>query len=162
MTCGLSALGAFQKAGDSHSAAAIKETHFGHRAKPNERTPKGQVILYHLSGSGDFGGADVVLQTQYGFLVVNEGDEKRPQTLFLLARAKPKRVETYTSLRDFQQALSRLPKGAKLHRYDRCTDTAARGLPEEIWRQIRQTCRQSRVRLMKFDEPILTCICGPG
>lgn len=143
--------------------ATAQASVFGHRAKPNEVTSKGKPVLYYLSGAGDFGGMTkaVVLTKSYGYMIVNEGKDRQPQPLFILASAKNKRVENYTSLSDFRKAVLRLPKETQLYRYDRCTDTASRGLPASIERQIRQVCRQGSIRLPNRDQRFLTCICSP-
>lgn len=133
---------------------------FGRRAKSGEVNRKGKQIVYHLYGPE--GGGPVLLKTDYGLMVVNEGTTKRPKLLIVLASAKGKRVENLDSLAAFRAGLARLPKGAKLYVYDRCTSSCSDGLPRSAWSQVRAVCRKARVRLMNADRPFLTCVAEPG
>lgn len=132
----------------------------GSRSKPGEVTGHGHLVMYWFAAS-EGGDVPVPLKTEFGFLVINENAETNlgAKPLFILA-SKRKKVQTYSSLKDFTNALKQLPRGARLYRYDKCTATASFGLEKSTWPRIQRAFRKAHIRVVNQDNPFLKCTCS--
>ncbi len=100
----------------------------------------------------------IPLTTDYGFLVLNSGDDEHPTPVVAVGFRQERRVIRCLSLTDFEAALRRIPAGKPLHRHERCLMPASRGLADEFLTGIDQTL--SRVGVTVAPEPVITCLCG--
>lgn len=100
----------------------------------------------------------IPLGTDYGFLVLNAGDEDHPKPQVAIGLRSERKILTCESLAQFEAAVRSLPVGAILHRHDRCLRPAAMGLPPEFLEGIEQTLARTRVQVAP--ETTITCICG--
>ncbi len=98
------------------------------------------------------------LGTDYGFLVLNAGDEDHPKPQVAVGMRPEGKVVACDSIPQFEAALRSLPAGAVLHRHDRCLRPAATGLPQDFLDGIEQALARTRVQVAP--ETTITCICG--
>jgi len=100
----------------------------------------------------------IALTTDYGFLVVNAGDDEHPIPSVSVGFRSERRVISCGSLAEFEAALRKVPPGSTIHRHERCLMPASRGLAEEFLAGIEPTL--SRVGISVAPEPVITCLCG--
>ena len=100
----------------------------------------------------------IALTTDYGFLVMNAGDDEHPIPSVSVGYRSERRIIQCGSLAEFETALRRIPAGSKIHRHERCLLPASRGLAEDFLAGIEPTL--SRVGITVAPEPVITCLCG--
>ena len=100
----------------------------------------------------------IALTTDYGFLVVNTGDDEHPIPSVSVGFRSERRIISCGSLAEFEAALRTVPSGSTIHRHERCLTPASRGLAEEFLAGIEPTL--SRVGITVAPEPVITCLCG--
>ena len=100
----------------------------------------------------------IALTTDYGFLVVNAGDDEHPIPSVSVGFRSERRIIQCGSLAEFEAALRTVPPGSTIHRHERCLTPASRGLAEEFLAGIEPTL--SRVGITVAPEPVITCLCG--
>ena len=100
----------------------------------------------------------IALTTDYGFLVMNAGDEEQPIPSVSVGFRSERRIIQCGSLAEFEAALRKIPAGSTIHRHERCLMPASRGLAEEFLAGIDPTL--SRVGITVAPEPVITCLCG--
>ena len=100
----------------------------------------------------------IALTTDYGFLVVNTGDDEHPIPSVSVGFRSERRIISCGSLAEFEAALRTVPPGSTIHRHERCLMPASRGLAEEFLAGIEPTL--SRVGITVAPEPVITCLCG--
>ena len=100
----------------------------------------------------------IALTTDYGFLVVNAGDDEHPIPSVSVGFRSERRIISCGSLAEFEAALRTVPPGSTIHRHERCLMPASRGLAEEFLAGIEPTL--SRVGISVAPEPVITCLCG--
>ena len=100
----------------------------------------------------------IALTTDYGFLVVNAGDDEHPIPSVSVGFRSERRIISCGSLAEFEAALRTVPPGSTIHRHERCLTPASRGLAEEFLAGIEPTL--SRVGITVAPEPVITCLCG--
>ena len=100
----------------------------------------------------------IALTTDYGFLVVNTGDDEHPIPSVSVGFRSERLIIPCGSLAEFEAALRKVPPGSTIHRHERCLMPASRGLAEEFLAGIEPTL--SRVGISVAPEPVITCLCG--
>ncbi len=100
----------------------------------------------------------IALTTDYGFLVVNTGDDEHPIPLVSVGFRSERRIISCGSLAEFEAALRKVPPGSTIHRHERCLMPASRGLAEEFLAGIEPTL--SQVGISVAPELVITCLCG--
>lgn len=100
----------------------------------------------------------IALTTDYGFLVVNTGDDEHPIPSVSVGFRLERLIIPCGSLAEFEAALRKVPPGSTIHRHERCLTPASRGLAEEFLAGIEPTL--SRVGITVAPEPVITCLCG--
>ena len=100
----------------------------------------------------------IALTTDYGFLVVNAGDDEHPIPSVSVGFRSERRIISCGSLAEFEAALRTMPPGSTIHRHERCLMPASRGLAEDFLAGIEPTL--SRVGITVAPEPVITCLCG--
>ena len=100
----------------------------------------------------------IALTTDYGFLVVNTGDDEHPIPSVSVGFRSERLIIPCGSLAEFEAALRKVPPGSTIHRHERCLTPASRGLAEEFLAGIEPTL--SRVGITVAPEPVITCLCG--
>jgi hypothetical protein len=100
----------------------------------------------------------IALTTDYGFLVMNAGDDEQPIASVSVGFRSERRIIQCGSLAEFEAALRKIPAGSTIHRHERCLMPASRGLAEEFLAGIDPTL--SRVGITVAPEPVITCLCG--
>ena len=100
----------------------------------------------------------IPLTTDYGFLVVNTGDDEHPIPSVSVGFRSERRIISCGSLAEFEAALRTVPPGSTIHRHERCLMPASRGLAEEFLAGIQPTL--SRVGISVAPESVITCLCG--
>jgi hypothetical protein len=100
----------------------------------------------------------IALTTDYGFLVMNAGDDEQPIPSVSVGFRSERRIIQCGSLAEFEAALRNIPAGSTIHRHERCLMPASRGLAEEFLAGIDPTL--SRVGITVAPEPVITCLCG--
>ena len=73
-------------------------------------------------------GADVILEDDYGIMLINDGNERQPSPRYILGIRASRTVLDTRDLRVFRAALGTLPKGTRLIPYDSCTVSRSHGL----------------------------------
>lgn len=123
--------------------------------KVGDRAASGKLIIhvFHQAKSGKPLPAE--LETDYGFMVINL-DWERPKALYRLASRAAGTVQEFNTLKDFDAALAKLPKGAELTEYNKCLAPTSYGLTFD-WDAFRRTCKQLGLKIA--EEPCLTCNC---
>ena len=119
-------------------------------------TPSTALILAAVDNG--FHRVPIALTTDYGFLVVNTGDDEHPIPSVSVGFRSERRVISCGSLAEFEAALRKVPPGSTIHRHERCLMPASRGLAEEFLAGIEPTL--SRVGISVAPEPVITCLCG--
>ena len=100
----------------------------------------------------------IALTTDYGFLVMNAGDDEHPIASVSVGFRSERRIIQCGSLAEFEAALRKIPAGSTIHRHERCLMPASRGLADEFLAGIDTTL--SRVGITVAPEPVITCLCG--
>ena len=100
----------------------------------------------------------IALTTDYGFLVMNAGDDEHPIASVSVGFRSERRIIQCGSLAEFEAALRKIPAGSTIHRHERCLMPASRGLADEFLAGIDPTL--SRVGITVAPEPVITCLCG--
>ena len=100
----------------------------------------------------------IALTTDYGFLVVNTGDDEHPIPLVSVGFRSERLIIPCGSLAEFEAALRKVPPGSTIHRHERCLMPASRGLAEEFLAGIEPTL--SQVGISVAPELVITCLCG--
>jgi hypothetical protein len=124
--------------------------------KVGDRAPSGNLIIHVFQQLKSNRPLPVELTSGYGIMVFNEGDEAHPKPRFLLAVSKSSSIQNFSTVQDFETALAKLPRGAVLHKYDRCSIPTSFGLKFD-WEQFESRC--SKLGLTISDEPHGACTC---
>ena len=119
-------------------------------------TPSTALILAAVDNG--FHRVPIALTTDYGFLVVNTGDDEHPIPSVSVGFRSERLIIPCGSLAEFEAALRKVPPGSTIHRHERCLMPASRGLAEEFLAGIEPTL--SRVGISVAPEPVITCLCG--
>lgn len=124
--------------------------------KVGDRAVSGNLVLYvfHQVESGKPLPAE--LTTDFGFMILNLGNEEHPKPLYRLASRAADTVRDFDTLAGFNAALAKLPKGCVLHHYDKCLVPTYWGV-EFDWRSFERTCKRHGVKIA--DRPKITCNC---
>jgi hypothetical protein len=69
----------------------------------------------------------IALTTDYGFLVMNAGDDEQPIASVSVGFRSERRIIQCGSLAEFEAALRKIPAGSTIHRHERCLMPASRG-----------------------------------
>ncbi len=87
--------------------------------KVGDRAVSGDLIIhvFHQAKSGK--PIPVELKTDYGFMVINL-DWDHPKALYRLASRSAGTIQEFDTLKAFEAALAKLPKGAELTEYNKC------------------------------------------
>jgi hypothetical protein len=124
--------------------------------KIGDRAPSGNLIIHIFHQLNSNRPLPVELVSDHGIMVFNDGKEAHPKPRFLLAVRKAGRIQNFSTVQDFETALAKLPKGAVLHKYDRCGIPTSIGLNFD-WEQFKTLC--TRLGLKTSDEQHATCTC---
>lgn len=100
----------------------------------------------------------IPLSTDYGFLVLNAGDEDSPKPRVAVGMKAERRIVVCDTIPQFEAALRSLPATAVLHRHDRCLRPAATGLSPDFLEGIEQALARTTVKVAP--DATITCICG--
>lgn len=73
-----------------------------------------------------------VLQEEFGVVLYNGGSETQPVTHYILACQSTRNIINTADFSRFQEALSKIPKGTVVGRYDTCSVSRAYGLSEPV------------------------------
>jgi hypothetical protein len=73
-----------------------------------------------------------VLYEDYGVMLVNEGGEEAPSSLYILAIQKTKEVITTNDFEEFKRQLSQIPNDVAVGRYGTCSLPRTWGLPDQL------------------------------
>jgi hypothetical protein len=117
---------------------------------------KGRLIIYNINaGSAKM---PIPLDTAYGIMLANDGDEKKPKPRYIVAFRKARRVVDTHSLLEFKKALSKIPKGTIVSRYDSCTISRSWGLKRAQVAAYERSLRMAGLKISKW--PRITCYCA--
>ena len=124
--------------------------------KPGDPAASGNLIIhvFHQTTTGKPLPAE--LKSDYGVMVINL-DYDHPSAHYRLASRAAGRVQDFDTLKAFEAALAKLPKGAQLTFYDKCLISTSEGL-EFRRRTFRRTCE--RMGLQLADDDKVTCTCS--
>jgi len=104
------------------------------------------------------GGVEVLLEDEFGAMLVNDGTEEAGIPRYILAiRATQTLVDT-RDLSVFRAALRTLPAGAQVFKYDSCTVPRSFGLSNEQVATFRESFALARL-WFRDDETRITCYC---
>ncbi len=120
------------------------------------KTNNGNLLLYILSAPKTDNPRIMELDKDYGFIIVNLGNEKNPRPLFRLASRKENVIQDFNTFDDFKSALGKLPKGITLYHYDKCLVPLSFGIQVD-WDELKKTCEHFEIKLS--DTPSRTCVC---
>ena len=123
---------------------------------PIAADPSAALILAAVDNG--FHRVPIALTTDYGFLVMNAGDDEHPIASVSVGFRSERRIIQCGSLAEFEAALRKIPAGSTIHRHERCLMPASRGLADEFLAGIDPTL--SRVGITVAPEPVITCLCG--
>jgi hypothetical protein len=112
------------------------------------------IYVFHQAKSGK--PLPVELQTEYGYMVINEGGEQIPRARFILAEKTSHTVQVFTNTASFEAALARLPKGVVIYEYNCCTKPTWWGLKWSV-DEFRRRCTDIGIRV--GDQVHGTCTC---
>jgi len=123
--------------------------------EPGERAPSGNLIVhvFHQTTTGKPLPAE--LKTDYGVMVINL-DYDHPKAHYRLASRAAGTVQDFDTLKEFEAALAKLPKGAQLTFYDKCLISTSEGLDFRR-RTFRRTCERMGLKLADDDKVTCTC-----
>ena len=136
-------------AADRAPAAATTATHV-------VADPAGPLVLARVDNG--FRRIPIPLGSDFGFLVMNEGDEEHLSALVSVGFRRDSRVITCRSIPEFEAALRHIPAGSTVHRHDRCLRPASTGLPEDFLAGIERTLVRSGLTVAP--DTVTTCLCG--
>ena len=118
--------------------------------------PAGPLVLARVDNG--FRRIPIPLSSDFGFLVMNEGDEEHPSALVSVGFRRDSRVMACRSIPEFEAALRHIPAGSTVHRHDRCLRPASTGLPEDFLAGIERTLERSGLTVAP--DTVTTCLCG--
>lgn len=124
--------------------------------KIGDRVPSGNLIIHIFQQLKSNRRMPVELASDHGIMVFNDGDEAHPKPRFLLAVRKTGSIQKFSRVEDFETALAKLPKGAVLHKYDRCSTPTSFGINFD-WGHFKSRC--SELGLSISDKQHETCTC---
>ncbi|MFI5385937.1 MAG: hypothetical protein ACHQ50_07435 [Fimbriimonadales bacterium] len=147
--CGTCLLGCGKKAAPQPTPLAEKSVRTYNVGDVDE---SGRLVIFKVGT-----GADAVpfrLETTYGVVLSNDGDEKKPVPRYVLAFRKERRVIDTHSLVEFRKALLHIPRGMTVQQYDQCEVPLRYGLSTS---QVAAYERSFRIaRLRESENPIIT------
>ena len=123
--------------------------------KVGDRAASGNLIIHVFHEAKSGAPIPAELKTDYGFMVINL-DWDHPKALYRLASRTAGTIQEFSTLKEFQAALSKLPKGAELTEYNQCLAPTYYGIKFD-WDGFRDTCKQLGIKLAA--DPKLTCNC---
>lgn len=116
-----------------------------------------RLILYTVSKSHTDKTINIELEDDYGFVIVNIGNDNDPKPLFRLAlRIENKILDSHT-FDDFKAALKKIPRHSTLYHYDKCLVSLSYGF-QFNWDLLKQTCKDFDIILN--ETPRTTCTCS--
>lgn len=124
------------------------------------------LLIPALLGAGDkplalftiMPGADVVLQDEYGVMLVNDGNENKPVPRYILAIRKSCTLVDTRDIEVFRAALGKVPKGTKMNQYDSCTVPRSWGLSDAEIKAFERAITRTGLSVSNEDRRI-TCYC---
>jgi hypothetical protein len=105
--------------------------------------------------------ARIYLLSDYGFMMVNAGSELHPKPAYLLGFLKQKRVEVCRTFPQFQAALKRIPRGARVYHYTVCTAGTAPGVSWRAYVPVERAFRKGHLKFNPERHIMYEC-CGEG
>ena len=123
--------------------------------KVGDRAASGNLIIHVFHQAKTRKPLPAELVTDYGFMIINL-DWEHPKALYRLASRTAGTIQEFNTLAEFEAALAKLPKGAKLTEYNKCLAPTYYGLDFD-WRGFKRTCKGLGLKLAA--EPESTCNC---
>ena len=102
----------------------------------------------------------VVLETDYGYMLLNVGSMEEPKPHYILGNQKSGVIKHFKSKKKFIAALSQLEAGGELARYSRCLVPSDLGLKEVDlveYEEIEKICKARKIKLSARVH--MRCVC---
>ena len=113
---------------------------------------KKPLVLHHIVKD-----CPVVLQDEYGVMLLNDGWEKDPSPRYIFARLSTRTVLITKDLSEFQHALARIPKGTVIHEYGSCTVPRWHGLTDKHFESYNSVFKKLGLKISENSR--ITCYC---
>lgn len=97
------------------------------------------------------------LQNDYGFVILNAGEYAAPVPRMVVGHGPDRSVTHCESLDEFRQALTEIPEGASIHRYEKCCVPLSAGISEAYLSELEEIVRGLGLHLS--EEAYITCTC---
>jgi len=136
-------------------SSSAPETRQSQPSLPPEQI-QGPIVLGEVDNG--FRRIPIPLGNDYGFLVLNAGDEDTPKPRVTIGMRVERRIVVCDTIPQFEAALRSLPASTVLHRHDRCLRPAATGLSPDFLEGIEQALARTQVKVAP--EANINCICG--
>ena len=98
-----------------------------------------------------------ILKDEYGVVLANEGGEEAPTPRYILAQQRTKEIMNTTDFAVFEAALSKVPRGSTVGRYDTCSVPRAWGLPDAVVEQFKSALRNQNLSVVTEDRSVCYC-----
>ncbi len=99
----------------------------------------------------------VVLQDEYGVMLINDGSVEEPIPRYILAIRSSRTLIDSRNLDEFKEGLSAIPAAEVVHEYTSCSLSRSFGLQEEHIDEFHALFEEFRLELS--DQSRITCYC---
>ncbi len=107
------------------------------------------IVIYTLSSHMSPLVLPIVLKSDYGYMVINQGGTKAPKPLYILADRERGIVQRFNSKKSFLASLSAIQKKGIMKRYDKCISPLSYGLLDEhyVAEEVKSICLSKGITL---------------
>ena len=98
-----------------------------------------------------------ILKDEYGVVLANEGGEEAPSPRYILAQQRNKEITNTTDFAVFVAALTKVPRGSTVGRYDKCSVPSAWGLPDAVIDQFESALRDRNLAVVTEGRGVCYC-----
>jgi hypothetical protein len=99
----------------------------------------------------------ILHQDDFGVVLYNDGSEDSPVARYIIAFQSTREIVHTGDFAAFKHALSRVPKGSVVGRYDTCSVHRAYGLPSSVVMQFEQSLTDAGLRVE--EDARVVCYC---
>jgi hypothetical protein len=101
----------------------------------------------------------IPLETDYGFILANDGDEKKPKPRYIVGFRKAGLVVSTNDMSEFKRALRRIKRGTRVPWYDTCSARRSWGLSDAMYDQYYQALKSAGLKTNENRADYVTCYC---
>lgn len=134
------------------SAAAPSKPNF----KVGDLDGAGRLIFWSINAF-DHVEPFILHHDDFGVVLYNDGSEDNPVPCYIIAFQSTRDIVRTGDFAAFKHALTRVPKGSVIGRYDTCSVPRAYGLPSSVVMQFEQALTDAGVKVEKDARHVCYC-----